>query len=228
MKICARVLDADRYRRSANGGPAAPCADRAMHCVELLFGDVVEEVRRMRNGRPASATSTSPLLADRRRLLPEQAGDMRRDRPAPRSSPPRAPPGMRCAAASTAAPPRLWPIRIAGALMRLAQMVGGGDQIVDVRGERRVGELAFAGAEAGEIEAQHRDAARLQPVGDAPGRPVVLAAGEAVRKQRDRANSPSGRSSRAASFWPSALRKSKRSAGMNISARKLRTTAFCA
>ena len=43
--------------------------------------------------------------------------------------------GMRCAAASTAAPPRLWPIRIAGARERLAQMIGGGDQIVDVRGE---------------------------------------------------------------------------------------------
>ena len=71
---------------------------------------------------------------------------------------------------------------------RLPQMIGGGDQIVDIRGESGVGELAFAGAEPGEIEAQHRDAVQLQTFGDAPRRPVVLAAGEAMREQRDRAH----------------------------------------
>ena len=53
----------------------------------------------------------------------------------------------------------------------LAQMIGGGDQIVDVRGERGVGELAFAGAEPGEIEAQHGDAVQLQAFGDVARRP---------------------------------------------------------
>ena len=100
---------------------------------------------------------------------------------------------------------------------RAAQMVGGRDQIVDVRRKRRVGELAFTCAQAGEIEPQRRNAALLQPIGDVAGCPIVLAASKAVREQRDRAISVSGRSSRAASVWPSALRKSKRSAGMNIS-----------
>jgi hypothetical protein len=71
---------------------------------------------------------------------------------------------------------------------RAAQMIGGCDQIVDVRRKRRVGELAFAGAQAGEIEPQRRNAALLQPIGDVAGRPVVLIANKAVREQRDRAN----------------------------------------
>ena len=45
---------------------------------------------------------------------------------------------------------------------RRPQMIGGGDQIVDIRRERGVGELALAGAEPGKIEAQHRDAVQLQ------------------------------------------------------------------
>ena len=68
------------------------------------------------------------------------------------------------------------------------QVIGGGDQIVDIRRERGVGELALAGAEPGEIEAQHRDAVQFQPLGNMPRRPVVLAAGEAMRKQRHRAD----------------------------------------
>ena len=68
------------------------------------------------------------------------------------------------------------------------QMIGGGDQIVDVRRERGVGKLALAGADPGEIEAQHRDAVQLQPFGNMARRPIALAAGEAMRKQRHRAN----------------------------------------
>ena len=75
--------------------------------------------------------------------------------------------------------------------MHRAQMVRGRDQIGDVGGELRVGELALARAEPGEIEAQHRDAARRQPFGDALGRQHVLAAGEAVREQR--VTRPAGR-----------------------------------
>ena len=66
----------------------------------------------------------------------------------------------------------------------LPQVIGGGDQIVDIRRERGIGELAFAGAEPGEIEAQHGDAVQGQPLGDAPRRAIVLAAGEAMGEQR--------------------------------------------
>ena len=69
---------------------------------------------------------------------------------------------------------------------RLAEMVGGGDQIVDVRGKVGVGELAFAGAEPGEIEAQHGDTVELEAFGDVARRPDALAAGKAMRKQRHR------------------------------------------
>ena len=48
-----------------------------------------------------------------------------------------------------------------------------------------VGEIAPAGAEAGEIEAQHRDAVTRQLLGDAAGSEDVLRAGEAVREQRE-------------------------------------------
>ena len=67
-------------------------------------------------------------------------------------------------------------------------MVGGGDQIVDVRGKVGVGKLAFAGAEPGEIEAQHGDTVELEALGDVPRRPDAFAAGEAMRKQRHRAH----------------------------------------
>ena len=63
-------------------------------------------------------------------------------------------------------------------------MIGGGDQVLDIRGKMRVGEFAFAHAEPGEIEAHHGDAGFGQPLGDALGGEVVLAAGEAMRKQR--------------------------------------------
>ena len=70
--------------------------------------------------------------------------------------------------------------RLAG----LAQMIGGPHEIGDVRGEGRVGEIAFAGAEPGEVEPQHRDALGRQRHRDALGRQHVLAAGEAMREQR--------------------------------------------
>src|ERR1700721_1373122 len=96
-------------------------------------------------------------------------------------------------------------------------MIGGCDQIVDVRRKRRVGELAFAGAQAGEIEPQRRNAALLQPISDVAGRPVVLPQVKQCANNATARISPSEQSRRAASVWPSALRKSKRSAGMNIS-----------
>ena len=71
-----------------------------------------------------------------------------------------------------------------GRAARAPQRVRGGDEVAHVRGERRVGEFALAGAEPGEVEAQHGDAERGQGLGDAPRRVDVLAAGEAVREQR--------------------------------------------
>ena len=55
---------------------------------------------------------------------------------------------IRPAAARIAAPPRLCPIRIAGALRVLAQMIGGEHEVGDVGGEGRIGEIALAGAQA--------------------------------------------------------------------------------
>ena len=92
--------------------------------------------------------------------------------------------GICPAAARIAAPPRLWPIRIVGACSGFAQMIGGVDEVGDVRRKGRVGEFAFAVAEPGEVEPQHRDAARRQRGRDALRRQHVLAAGEAMRKQR--------------------------------------------
>jgi hypothetical protein len=59
-----------------------------------------------------------------------------------------------------------------------------GDQVADIGGKRGVGEFALAGADAGKVEAQDRDAERRQRIGDAFRRNDVLAAGEAVREQR--------------------------------------------
>ena len=174
-------------RRSANGTPAAPCAGR--RCGRR---DFARRCRRAARGGCGTAgrRASLRLRPSHRSRRPSRRADRRHapDRTAPRSSPPRAPRRSRCAAASTAAPPRLWPIRIAGAADRPPQMIGRGDQIVDIRGECGVGEFALAGAEPGEIEAQHRDAVQLEPLGDMPRRPIALAAGEAMREQRHRAD----------------------------------------
>src|SRR2546430_13735602 len=50
----------------------------------------------------------------------------------------------------------------------------------------RVGKIAFARAEPGEIEPQHGDAARGKRLGNALRGQAVLAAGEAMREQRIR------------------------------------------
>ena len=63
-------------------------------------------------------------------------------------------------------------------------MIGGAHQVLDVGGERGVGELALRRAEPGEIEAQDRDAERGQLGGNVAGGDDVLRAREAVREQR--------------------------------------------
>src|SRR5581483_1638160 len=72
------------------------------------------------------------------------------------------------------------------------QEVGGGAQIVHVRGEGRGGEIAAACAEAGEVEAQHRDAARGEPLAEVGCGLRVLRAGEAMGEDRPGARSVGG------------------------------------
>src|SRR5206468_3234433 len=69
-------------------------------------------------------------------------------------------------------------------LPRLPQMIGSEHKIGNVRRECRIGKIAFAGAEPGEVEAQHRNAPCGECRSDALGRQHVLAAGEAMREQR--------------------------------------------
>ncbi len=76
--------------------------------------------------------------------------------------------------------------------MNGAQPLRGGDEILDVRREVRVGELALAVAESGEVEAQHGDATPRQSASDARRRGEVLRAREAMGEQRERARSPVG------------------------------------
>ncbi len=60
----------------------------------------------------------------------------------------------------------------------------GGEQVADIRREIRVREVAFALAEAGEIEAQHGDARIGQRPRDVRRGFEVLGAGETMREQR--------------------------------------------
>ena len=145
--------------------------------------------RLMWNGRPASWTSTLPCVRMSSMRSLKRCVTCAGSEGAAMVTTAFAS-GICPAAARIAAPPRLWPIRIAGALPRLAQMIGGADEIGDVGGKGRVGEIAFAGAEPGEVEPQHRDALGRQRGRDALGRQHVLAAGEAMRKQRVGADRP--------------------------------------
>ena len=117
----------------------------------------VTSSRPTRKRRPAIVDLGLALRLDRRQRVLEQPRSRARCRTARRWSRPPPPPGTRSAAARIAAPPRLCPISSLGACVRLAQGVGRGDQVGDVGAEGRAGELALAGAEAGEVEAQRGD-----------------------------------------------------------------------
>ena len=65
-----------------------------------------------------------------------------------------------------------------------AQEIDRRQQVLHVRREIRVGELAFAAADAGEVETKDRDAARGEALCNPRGRENVLAAGKAMGKQR--------------------------------------------
>lgn len=72
-----------------------------------------------------------------------------------------------------------------GCLVFGAKVVSGGDEIVDVGDEGRVGKLTSAGPEAGEVEAQGGDSLRGQGTRDAHRGSNVFAASEAVGKEGD-------------------------------------------
>src|SRR6516162_1608442 len=64
------------------------------------------------------------------------------------------------------------------------QLVRSGNEVGHVRREIGVCELTFAGAETGEVEAQHPDAQRGQSFSNPPRGVDIVSAGEAVSEQR--------------------------------------------
>ncbi len=150
---------------------------------QIVFGDVVEEFAADIK-RPARERDFHlAVLADVLDAILEQAGDMdgigRRgdgdDGLGVRNLPGG---GKNGSAAETMAD------QDRRTLSGFAQMVGGPHQIGDVRRECRVGEIAFAGAQARKVEPQYRDAFRRQRYRNPLGGQHVLAAGEAMREQR--------------------------------------------
>jgi hypothetical protein len=90
-------------------------------------------------------------------------------------------------------------MRIAGAR---AQFVRGRDPVGDIGGKAGVGKFTLARAKPGEVETQHGDAERGEPVGDALRGTDVLAAGKAVGKQRVGARLPGGAIEQRGKFLP--------------------------
>ena len=68
-------------------------------------------------------------------------------------------------------------------LVLVGEKSNGREQVADVRGKIRVGEIAFALAETREVEAEDRVPGGGQRLADVCGRPQVFRASEAVRKQ---------------------------------------------
>ena len=79
-----------------------------------------------------------------------------------------------------------------GRMARVRKVPGRTDEVLDVRRKRRVGEFPVRMAKTGEVESQHRDAHRGQPLRDPARGGDVLAAGEAMRKERGRQPGPVG------------------------------------
>ena len=157
------------------------CATRS---ISICSATSSRNSRRIVNGRPASRTSTSPCSRMAPTWLLEQAGDMGGvGRRGDRHHAARICDAVRGRQHGGAAQAVADQER--GRRSRLAQMIGGGHQVVDVGRKMRVGEFALAAAQPGEVEAQHRDAVRRQPLGDRLGGAAVLAAGEAMREQRE-------------------------------------------
>ena len=113
QKDMARIVDADGVvgRRMEDQQRLVQGTDALSQI--LLFG-IVQKARRTLKGLPASVTSTSPLSPISGTRWPNKPITWAGSNGAAIVTTARAS-GMRCAAASTAAPPRLWPIRMAGA-----------------------------------------------------------------------------------------------------------------
>ncbi len=68
----------------------------------------------------------------------------------------------------------------------MAYMIDGVNEVLNVRGEIGVGEVAVAATQAGKVETQYPDAGMRQGIRNAGGGVQVLAAGEAMREYGQR------------------------------------------
>jgi hypothetical protein len=148
----------------------------------VLF-DIVDELALDGEGAARKRNVSLAVLLDGLDLFPEQAGDVRRVGRSRDSDD-----GLGLSDLAGRGQDRRTTETVAdqddGRLSRLAQKIGGAHQIGDIGGECRVGEIAFARSEPGEIEAQHADAFVCKRGRDTPCRQHILAAGEAMREQR--------------------------------------------
>src|SRR5262245_48504710 len=149
--------------------------------LELLFCNIIEKFAFNAEWPAGELNLYLTLVPDRFDLFSEQAGDVRgivgcgncNERTRFRNP-------MRCSEDGGAT--QAMADQDCKRAILSAQMICCCDQILDVRGEMRIGKLAFAHAETGEIEAQHADSGYCQPFGNSFGCKVILAAGKTVRK----------------------------------------------
>ena len=153
---------------------------------EILLRDVIEQLSANAE-RPAGERDLDLTLGgDLADTVAEQADDVRRiERRADRHHGARL--GDAVSGGKHGGTAKTMPNQDRGRRQHLPKIIGGGDQIIDIRREGSVGELPFAGAKPGEIEPQHGDAVKLQALGDVACRSVLLAARKAMREQRNRA-----------------------------------------
>src|SRR5215470_7980680 len=150
--------------------------------VNALLGDIMKKLTLDTERSPGELYFDLALLADLVDVLLEKTNDMRRiagrrnshDRARVRD-PMRG--GKRGCATKTMSD------QDRGRAVRPSQVVGCGDQIIDVGRKMRVSEFAFAHPESGEIEPQNANAACRQPFGNALGCHVIFATRKAVREQ---------------------------------------------
>ena len=161
----------------------------AMRSASFCSATSSRKARLIRNCRPASATSTSPLAPISSRRSLNRPVTWAGSQGAAIVTTARAS-GTCEAAASTAAPPRLWPMRIAGARPGRRSAFAAATRSATLEEKVVLANSPSLDAEPGEVEAQHGDTERGQAFGDALGGMNVLAAGEAMGEQRIGARLP--------------------------------------